>query len=136
MRLCPNWPSISDICIECLIPLRQVIWGDIWKCTPVKAKQMQPVWPCFLSGSQVCDTFETYWTKIHINNERLLKIHMLCMWMWNLDFPSHTNAISVVINLFELTFWEDIFKHTVGRSKTNATNVTLHPLRQALWEHI
>ena len=70
MRLCPNWPSISDICIECLIPLRQVIWGDIWKCTPVKAKQMQPLWLCILSGSQVCDTFETQWTKIHISTTK------------------------------------------------------------------
>ena len=33
-------------------------------------------------------------------------------------------------------FWGDIWKHTVGKSQTNAANATMHPLRQAIWGDI
>ena len=32
--------------------------------------------------------------------------------------------------------WWNIWKHTVEKSRTNATNVTLHLLTQAIWGHI
>ena len=34
------------------------------------------------------------------------------------------------------SIWEDIWKHTVEKSRINANNVTIHPLRQAIWGHI
>ena len=32
--------------------------------------------------------------------------------------------------------FDDTFKNAQWRKKKNATNVTMHPLRQAIWEHI
>ena len=64
--------------------LRKAVWGDIWKRTVEKIKQMQPMRLCFFWGRQFEDTFE--------------------------------NA-----------HW---------RKKINATNATMHLIRQAVWGDI
>jgi len=46
---------------------------------------------------------------------------------------SQTNATNVTLLLLGQAIWGHIWKRTVGKIKTNATNVTLHPFRQAIW---
>ena len=49
---------------------------------------------------------------------------------------SQTNATNATMPPLVQTIWGNIWKHTVGKSQTNATSVTLHHLGQAIWEHI
>ena len=37
---------------------------------------------------------------------------------------------------FKQAIWGDIWKDTLGKSWTNATNATMHPSRQATWRYI
>ena len=45
---------------------------------------------------------------------------------------SQISAINVTMHLLRQAIWEPIWKRTVEKSQTNATSVTLHPLMQAL----
>ena len=47
-----------------------------------------------------------------------------------------TNATDVTLNPLVQALLKHIWKRTMEKSKTNVTNVTLHPLMQALWKHI
>ena len=38
--------------------------------------------------------------------------------------------------LFKQSIWRNVWKHTVEKSQTNATNETMHPLGQAIWGDI
>ena len=49
---------------------------------------------------------------------------------------SQTNATNVTLHTLMQVIRGDIWKHTVAKSQRNATNVTMHPLMQALWWHI
>ena len=49
---------------------------------------------------------------------------------------SPTNATNAILHPPMCKVWRLIWKHTVEKSQTNATNVTLHPLRQAIWGDI
>ena len=49
---------------------------------------------------------------------------------------SQTNATDVTMHLLRHAFWGDIWKYTVEKSQTNAACVILHPLRQAIWGDI
>ena len=49
---------------------------------------------------------------------------------------SQTNATNVTLYLHGQSIWRDIWKRIVEKSQTNATNVTLHPIRQVIWGHI
>ena len=40
------------------------------------------------------------------------------------------------MHLIGKALWGHIWKHTVEKSLTNATNVTMHPPRQVIWGHI
>ena len=49
---------------------------------------------------------------------------------------SQTNATNVTMPLLKRSIWGDIWKCTVQKSRRNATNVTLHQLTQAISGHI
>ena len=49
---------------------------------------------------------------------------------------NQTNATNATLLLFRQAIWEGIWKHTVGKSQINATNATMHLLMQARWEYI
>ena len=49
---------------------------------------------------------------------------------------SQSNATNVTLPLFRLAIWGHIWKRTVGKSQTNATNVIMPLLRQAIWGDI
>ena len=49
---------------------------------------------------------------------------------------SRTNATNVTLHPLGQAIWGHIWKYTVGKSRTNATNVILHPHRQAIWGDI
>ena len=49
---------------------------------------------------------------------------------------SQTNAINVTMYLLRQAVWGDIWKCTVEKSQTNATNVTLPLFGQTFWRHI
>ena len=40
---------------------------------------------------------------------------------------------SIILHLLGQAIWGDIWRHTVEKRQTNATNVTMHPLREAIW---
>ena len=64
---------------------------------------------------------------------------MLTIWghIWKRTVEKRpTNATNVIMPLLRQAIWGDIWKHTVEKSQTNAPNVTLHPLRQSIWGHI
>ena len=44
-----------------------------------------------------------------------------------------TNATNVTMPQLRQAIWGHIWKHTVGKNQTNATNVIMHPLRKAIW---
>ena len=46
------------------------------------------------------------------------------------------NATNATMHLIRQAIWGDIWKIIVSESKTNATNVIMHPPMQALWGHI
>ena len=48
----------------------------------------------------------------------------------------HTNAINVIMHPLRQAIWRHIWKHTVEKKQTNATSVTLHPFKQAVWRNI
>ena len=45
---------------------------------------------------------------------------------------NHTYAISVTIHALMQADLEDIFKHTLEKSRTKAANANMHPLRRAI----
>ena len=49
---------------------------------------------------------------------------------------SQTNATNVTMHLLRQAIWGHIWKHTVEKNQVNATNVTLPLLRQSIWGHI
>ena len=69
MRLCPNWPSISDICIECLIPLRQETFENVhrWKlnkcnqCDSASSQVVKFVIHLKLIGRKSISTTKDFW---------------------------------------------------------------------------
>ena len=46
------------------------------------------------------------------------------------------NATNVIMHPLRQAIWGHIWKHTVEKSQTNATNVIMHLLGQALWRNI
>ena len=49
------------------------------------------------------------------------------LWLWRKR--SQINAINVTMDLLIKAIWGNISKHTVEKSRTNATNVIMHPPR-------
>ena len=49
---------------------------------------------------------------------------------------SQTNAANVIMHPLMQAIWDNIWKCTAEKSQTNAINVTLHLLRQAIWGYI
>ena len=49
---------------------------------------------------------------------------------------SQLNATNVTMHFLRQAIWGHIWKNTVKRSQTNATNANFHPLMRALWGHI
>ena len=49
---------------------------------------------------------------------------------------NQTNATNATMQPLRQATWRDIWKHTVEKSPTNATSVSMRPFRQAIWRHI
>ena len=49
---------------------------------------------------------------------------------------SQTNATNATMHLLVWIIWGHIWRHTVEKNQTSATNVTMHLLMQAIWGHI
>ena len=102
-----------------------------------KVKQMQPMWLCILWLK---------WKDFHENNwsalENLRMTKTLLMWPWPVGIwnctveKSQTNATNVTMHPLLQAIWGHIWKDTVEKSQTNAANVTMHPFMPALWGHI
>ena len=57
------------------------------------------------------------------------------IWKYTVE-KSLTTATNVTLHPHKLPAWGDIYKHTVEKSQTNVTNVTMHPLKQVIWGDI
>ena len=68
-------------------------------------------------------------------------MYLLIWAIWGLIWKrtvekSQTNATNVNMHPVMQALWGHIWKHTVEKSQTNATNVTMPLLRQAIWGNI
>ena len=144
----------------------------------IKARQMQAMWLCILPSNILRIRLKTHnatndignvtmpfpFTEMYYNlcdfassranNLRThLKTHtgeksnkcnqcdnvMQAIWgyIWKCTVEkSQTNATNVTMHRLIQALWGDIWKHTVEKSQINATNVTMHPLMQAIWGYI
>ena len=57
------------------------------------------------------------------------------IWKYTVE-KSQTNATNVTLHHLKQAIWGHIWKHTVAKSQTSVANVITHPLVQAIWEHI
>ena len=101
------------------------------------------MWLCILLCKQFEDTFEkARWRKVkQIQPVWLYSIHPLEQDIWEHIWKStveknRTNATNVNLHLIIQAIWRDIWKHTVGTNRTNAANATLHLFGQAIWKSI
>ena len=65
----------------------------------------------------------------------------LCLFFWGHIWKrtvekSQTNATNVTLPHLGQTFWRRIWKRTVERRQINVTNVTMYLLRKAVWGNI
>ena len=76
-------------------------------------------------------------------NVRWMNLHL--WWWWNKNLgniwehtveKSQTNATSVTLHLLMQAIWGLIWKHTLGKKRSNATIVIMHPLRDVIWGDI
>ena len=68
-------------------------------------------------------------------------LHLLVQMGWwhiwkHTVVKSQTNATCVTMHPLMQVIWGDIWKHTVTKSQTHATSVIMHALIQVLWEDI
>ena len=106
-----------------------------------KAQQMQPVWLCICSRRQFEDTFENaQWKKSNKCNQCQYACSLagyLRTHIWkNTVVKSRTNATNLIMHPLTQVLWRRIWKCTVEKSRTNVISVILHPFRQAIWGHI
>ena len=101
------------------------------------------MWLWIFSGRKFEETFENaQWRKIiQMQPMWLCNLHLLRQAIWGYIWKctvekSHSNATNAIRHCLKQAIWGDIWKRTVEKSQTNATNVTLHPLRQAIWGDI
>ena len=80
----------------------------------------------------------TNWPKHNRQWTKLLKIMALVwqMQIWIFLEERLTNATNVTLHLLRQAIWGHIWNYTVGKSQTNVTSVTLHPHWQAIWGYI
>ena len=104
------------------------------------------------SQSQSPDIYRPIWKKwkyamnAFMIRDQHLKIYLSlkqafgpCKTRWNKILTvgkSQTNAINVIMHHLRQAIWGHILKHTVEKSQTNATDVTIFPLRRMIWELI
>ena len=92
-------------------PLRQAVWGHIWKPTVGKNQTSA-------TSVNLHPLVQTLWGHI---------------WKRTAE-KKQTNAASVILHQFRQAIWGLIWKHTAAKSQINATSVAMHPFGQAnLW---
>ena len=97
---------------------------------------MQAVWLCIHSGRLIKDTFKsTQWGKV-IQMWINSKGEFKHTYEKNIVEKSWTNATNVTFHFPRQAIWGHIWKRIVEKSQTNATNVTLLLLRRAIWRDI
>ena len=111
---------------------RGIIWNTHWR----NPKQMQSVKVFILMGKQFKGTFEN-------TQQKKLCICTQCNYsspeegrlmtqnesrIWKHSGESQTNATSVTLHLVRQVIWGYIWRHTVEKTQTYATSVTLRPL--------
>ena len=109
--------DFSPLCVfKCV--LMKAIWGDIWKITIEKVKQMQPMWLAF-------------------SHEGDLRRHLKHCQRHNGPRNWVRNSLENMYLFWYLIYiYSDIWYITVEKSETNATNVTMHLFVQAIWGYI
>ena len=110
-------------------PMWQCIYADATKLRihlkthSGEVKQMQPMWLCLFPGTQFKEKSQTNVTNVTMHIYRRLKKH---------SEENQTSATSVILYPIRQEIWGHIWKHTVEKSYTNVTGVTLPPLGQTL----
>ena len=122
-------------------PLRQAIWGHIWKRTVEKNQTNAASVTLHLLGQAIWGDIRKYTVEKSPTNATNVTLSLLRQAIWGHIWKrrvekSQTNATNVIMQHLRQAIWGDIWKHTVEKSQTNATNATMHPLMQALWRPI
>ena len=132
-----NQTNAASVTLPALI---QVLWGDIWKCTAEKSKKMQSMWLCILTCMSFKDTFEiTQWKKSNKCNQcdfassykSAMRIHLKTH---NGEKSYNCNQCNYASS--QAGHLRTHLKNTIWKIQTNATNVIMPLLRQAIWGHI
>ena len=119
----------------------------------IKARQMQAMWLMIMHppSKHFEDTFENaQWNQWHwqcdyalslYRNVTYVALHPPGQTIWGHIWKrtlekSQTNATNATLPLLRQAIWGDSWKRTVEKSQTNATNVTMPLLGQAIRGHI
>ena len=142
--------------------LKQGIWGHIWKGTVEKNQTNAtnvtlPLLSHLIWGGISKRTVEKNLTNvISVTLHHLMQTLWRSIWEWMHSGENQTNVTSATLHaLMQVhlkthsgekpnkcnqcdyaSIWGHIWKRTVKKSQTNATNVTMLLLGQAIWESI
>ena len=88
--------------------------------------------------------FSTHFTYRYLYFNSICKINLQCcslmqaiwgnIWKFTVE-KRQTNATNVTMHPPVQTLWGHIWKHTAAKSQINATSVAMHPFGQANWWH-